>query len=173
MKINVKERNIEVNESLRDYAVTKVGGLSRYFDGIISVDVTLKVEKEREIAEVIAHLIKNKIVKATSESKDLYVSIDDALDKIKRQIKKYKSKIRDKDLPSDVEIASGQVFHTDRGGIERQQLTLGKPMTPREAIIKLENDKRDFFIFMDSKRNVLSVLHRRNDGNYEIVEPIY
>jgi putative sigma-54 modulation protein len=112
-------------------------------------------------------------VKATAESNDLYVSVDGAIDKIKRQIKKYKSKIKDKDLPSDVEIASGALFSSDSGQIERRQLTVEKPMTPREAIIKLENNDQDFLIFMDSERNTISVARRKNDGNYEIIEPIY
>lgn len=173
MKINVTERNIEISEALRDYTVTKVRKLGRYFDGIVSVDVTLQVEKERECCEMVAHLIKNKIVKATAETKDLYESVDSALGKIKRQIKKYKGKIKDKDLPSDVAIAIEETRSENSGQVKRRQVKLGKPMTCREAIMKLENNQYKFLIFMDSERDSMSVAHRRDDGNYEILEPVY
>lgn len=172
MKINVTERNIQVSDAIRDYAVTKVRGLTRYFDGIISADITLKVEKERESCEIVAHLIKNKIVKATAESEDLYVSMDSALDKIKRQVKKYKGKIKDKDLPSDVEIATDDRISTDSGQIKRRPLSLEKPMTPKEAVMKLENNQYKFLIFMDSERDSISVAHQLDNGNYEILEPV-
>lgn len=174
LKINVTERNIEVSKALRDYAVNKVRGLSKYFDGIISCDITLKIEKEREIAEIIAHLVKNKIVKASCESKDLYISIDAAVDKLKRQIKKYKERLQEKDLPSDVEIATIQeTSTTTQKGIKLRQLRLNKPMTPREAVIMLESSNDDFLIFMDSKRNDISVVHQLDDGNFEVIEPVY
>ncbi len=173
MKINVTERNIQVSDALRDYAVAKVRKLGRYFNGIISVDITLEVEKERQLCEIVAHLIKNKIVKATAESEDLYVSVDSALDKIKRQIKKYKGKITDKDLPSDVEIAVEETASGDSDQVERRQVNLEKPMTPKEAIIKLENNQYKFLIFMDSERDSISVAHQLDDGNYEILEPVY
>lgn len=173
MKINVTERKIQVSDALRDYAVSKVRKLGRYFDGIVSIDVTLEVEKERESCEIIAHLIKNKILKATAETKDIYESIDSALGKIKRQIKKYKGKIKDKDLPSDVEIAVQETPSEDSGQVERRQVDLEKPMTSREAIIKLENNHYKFLIFMDSERDSMSVAHRKDDGNYEIIEPVY
>jgi putative sigma-54 modulation protein len=96
MKINVVERHMEVSDALRSYVISKVEGLERYFDGIISVDITMDVEKDRQIVELVAHLIKKKILKATGESNDMYISVDGAVDKLKRQLRRYKSRLREK-----------------------------------------------------------------------------
>jgi len=171
MKITIAERHMQVSEALRTYALTKVEHLSRYFDRIISIDVVLDSQKERQICELVAHLIKKKVIKASAEADEMYAAIDAAVDKLKKQLRRYKSRLKEKRSKGrDVEAPP----QTDsQGELLRTQLFLKKPMTPEEAILQLESYEKDFLIFMDSERGALSVLHRLSDGRYELIEPIY
>ena len=96
MKIRVAERHMEASQALRDYAISKVEALERYFDGIVSVDIIMDVQRERQIVEMVAHLIKKKIAKTTTESNSMYASIDEAVDKLKSQLRRYKTRLKEK-----------------------------------------------------------------------------
>jgi putative sigma-54 modulation protein len=173
MKITVAERHMPVSEVLRRHAVSKVEHLSRYFDGIISVDVVLEAVKARQICELVAHLIKRKILKASAEAEDMHAAIDAAVDKLKTQLSRYKSRLKEKRTKARVKEVPPA---TDRGAREllRVQVFLKKPMTPEEAILQLESyQKKDFLVFMDAEREALSILHRLADGRYELLEPVY
>ncbi len=175
MKIRVAERHMEVSKVLRDYAISKVEALERYFDGIVSVDIVMDVQRERQIVEMVAHLIKKKIAKTTVESDSMYASIDEAVDKLKSQLRRYKTRLKEK-RPSRGELMT---MSTDEQNVEQTQaiirtkLPLKKPMTLDEAILQLEAENRDFLLFVDAERGELSVLHRKQAGKYELIEPEY
>lgn len=176
MKIRVAERHMEVGAALRDYAVSKVEALERYFDGIISVDIVMDVQRERQIVDMVAHLIKKKTAKTTVESNSMYASIDEAVDKLKRQLRRYKTRLKEKKRTYRAELMSmstdENVTEQERA-ITRTQLPIKKPMTLDEAILQLETDKRNFLLFVDAERGQLNVLHRKGDGSYELIEPEY
>jgi len=173
MKITVAERHVSVSEALRTHAVAKVEHLSRYFDGIISVDVVLEAEKERQICELVAHLIKKKVLKASAEAEELHAAVDLAVDKLKTQLSRFKGRLREKRTKGKALEVSSQTDHPTRE-LQRIQVFLKKPMTPEEAILQLESyQKKDFLIFMDAEREALSILRRLSDGRYELLEPVY
>jgi putative sigma-54 modulation protein len=179
MKIRVSERHMAESEALNQYAVSKVEALSRYFDGIVSVDIVMSVEKARQIVEIVAHLIKRKIVKARAETDDMYASIDEAVDKLKQQLKKYKDQLREKRPARQAAAAARQQALEDvqppsKDNIIRTKVYLRKPMTLEEARLQLESrDDRDFLLFVDAEKGGLHILHRREDGQYELLEPVY
>lgn len=176
MKITVSERHMEASDALHNYVVDKVDHLSHYFDGIISVDVVLDEEKNREICELVAHLINKKTAKATEEADDMHVAIDGAVAKLKKQLRRYKARVKEKgkekraredDQPSANHGMAG------REGVTRAELHLRKPMTTDEAIMQLDAySKRSFLVFMDAERNAISIVHRLSDGRYEVLEPV-
>ncbi len=167
------------SEALNQYAVAKVEALSRYFDGIISVDIVMDVEKERQIVEMVAHLAKRKIVKASAESDDMYASIDEAVDKLKQQLKKYKDQLREKRPARQAAAQARQQALAEAQAPGEDNITytkvyLRKPMTLEEARLQLEStNERNFLIFVDSERGGLQILYRHNDGRYELFEPVY
>lgn len=95
MNITITARHFDLTPELKEHVENEISSLTRYFDNIIASDVILDVEKYRQSAE-----IKVKVYKETMTGKadtdDMYASLEMALDKIKRQLKKYKGKLKEK-----------------------------------------------------------------------------
>ena len=95
MHINITGHQLEVTSALRDYVTNKIGRLENHFDRITNIQVTLKIEKQRQLAEATIH-VSNGAVFANSESEDLYAAIDSLADKLDRQLVKHKEKRLDR-----------------------------------------------------------------------------
>ncbi len=174
MKVKIEERHMEQSDPLRDYAISKAGELEKFFDGIISVEVTMDVEKERRTVKVFAHLINKKIVKASAESDDMYVSIDSAIDKIERQLKKYNEKLKDKHK-GEIEDAGGDQPdpQSNRAAAEivKTDIYFKKPMSPDEAVLQLDSYHQSFLVFLNSTSDKVNIIYERDDGQYGLIEP--
>ncbi|MEW6981188.1 ribosome hibernation promoting factor [Colwelliaceae bacterium 6471] len=92
MQINLTGHHVDITESLREYVTSKFAKLERHFDHINNVYVVLTVEKLNQIAESTVHLNGTE-VHAKAENNDMYASIDALIDKLDRQVLKYKGKI--------------------------------------------------------------------------------
>jgi len=173
MKVKIAERHTAQSDALRVYVVEKTEVLERYFDRIISVDVILSVEKERQIADFHAHLTNRKIIKAHEESPDMYTSIDKAIDRLKRQLVKYKDHLRETrhrgigELSKTASVA-GKVDHKE---ILRTDVHFHKPMTPEEAALQLDAVEKGFLVFINSETDQVSIIYHRRNGHYGLIEP--
>ena len=107
MRIIISGKKTTVTPALRDYARKKGGRLDRYFDGIMSCRVMLTVEGRRQVAEVELHVVKGGMILSAAESDDLYGSLDRVFEKLPRQIKKYKAKLRPTSRASSRETRTG------------------------------------------------------------------
>lgn len=175
MKLKIVERHTSSSEALRAYVVEKTEGLERYFDGMISVDVVLSVEKERQIADFHAHLTNRKVVASHEVSTDMYVSIDGAIDKLRRQLVKYKDHLqerrdRNQDLgkmppPEDASDVDQQ------RSIIRTDTYFRKPILPEEAALQLDAIEKGFLVFFNAESDQVNVIYHRRDGNYGLIEP--
>ncbi|MBS3812552.1 MAG: ribosome hibernation-promoting factor, HPF/YfiA family [Candidatus Bipolaricaulota bacterium] len=174
MKVKIEERHMEQSEPLRDYAISKAGDLEKFFDGIISVEVTMDVEKKRRTVKIFAHLINKKIVKASAESDDMYVSIDSAIDKIERQLKKYNEKLKDKhkgEIDDAVSAGPDPGANQATPNIVKTDIYFKKPMSPDEAVLQLDSYHQNFLVFLNSKSDVVNIIYERDDGQYGLIEP--
>ncbi len=173
MKIKIAVRHTDASESLRSYVVDKAEALERFYDRIISVDVVLSVEKQRQIAELHAHLINKKVITAREESTDMYASIDRAIDRLKRQLVKFKDQLH------EVKGRTEEVGPTEaeQGGgppekqIIRTETYFRKPMTAEEAMLQLDAIEKGFLVFIDVETDEVAIIYRRRDGNYGLIEP--
>lgn len=104
MRINITARHFKAPKHLKEYAEKKVRRLKRYYDGIIDCHIILDYEKQTQLAEITITVYNQKLV-ALEKSEDIFKSIDLAVDKLERQVKKYKEKLRDHsfDKPSIIE----------------------------------------------------------------------
>lgn len=173
MKVKIAERHTAPSDALRAYVVEKTEALERYFDRIISVDVVLAVEKERQIADFHAHLTNRKIIKAHEESPDMYTSIDKAIARLKRQLVKYKDHLketRNRGMGDSLKAASivGKVDHKE---ILRMDIHFHKPMVPEEAALQLEAVEKGFLVFINAETDQVNIIYHRRDGNYGLIEP--
>lgn len=173
MKVKIVERHAGSSDALRAYVLEKTKGLERYFDRIVSIDVVLSVEKERHIVDMHAHLVNRKVITAREESSDMYASIDAAIDKLKRQLVKYKDQLTDvkdrggKEARSQEAAAEDvdhrQIIHTDT--------YFHKPMSPEEAALQLDAIEKGFLVFINAETNEVNIIYHRRDGNYGLIEP--
>jgi putative sigma-54 modulation protein len=179
LPITVTGRHIEITESIREYTLKKVEGLHLDYPRIIEAKVILDVQKNRQIAEVILFCANHITIEATTETEDLYASIDETMAKIARRMRKHKTRLL-KNRPRtgsirhlEEHVFDENVVETDVEEIEpviihRENFKL-KPLFPDEAIMELELSELNFVLFLNQNNQKKSLLFRRKDGDYGMV----
>jgi putative sigma-54 modulation protein len=175
MKIKIAERHSHAESSgaLRAYVIEKTEALERFFDRIISVDVVLSAEKERQTADFHAHLTNKKVITAREESTDMYASVDKAVDRLRRQLVKFKDQLADVKVRgggADEQVGEDAERKADKQ-IVRTETHFFKPMTPEEAALQLEAIEKGFLVFVDAETDQVAIIYHRRDGNYGLIEP--
>lgn len=171
MQVMVTFRHVEPTDGLRQYAEEKVQRVRKFLRRPIEAHVILSVLKHRHIAEV--QVRANHLdITAAEETADLYSAIDLAMSKIERQVKKHVSKHYDhKGADNTVTPAARANSNARRSGTIRAQRVAVKPMSIDEAVMQLKLQNTDFLLFKNAANETLSVLYRRRDGNYGLIEP--
>lgn len=176
MKMIIKGRHMDVTPAIRSYAEEKIGRIAKILDSMImSAEVELFTERNPsiengQVAEVTVYT-KGHVIRAKEAATDMYAAIDLVSDKLENQVRKFKTKIIDRHktpapmppvevLPAEPEPA-----------IVKKKVVEVKPMSADEAILQLELLGHDFFVFSSAETQEISVLYRRNDGDYGLIEP--
>ena len=173
VKVIISGKHMEVTNALKDYVSKKIGKLEKYFKEIAEVQVTLSVEKERHIVEVTI-LVNGIILRGEEETGDMYTSIDMVIDKLEKQIEKYKTKLYKKYRKSfrfnDVEVINQKEENNEPKIVKTKRFAI-KPMPVEEAVLQMDLLGHDFFVFTNAKTDEVNVVYRRKDGNYGLIEP--
>lgn len=173
MKVTVNGKNIEVTDALRDYAEKKVAKVAKFFEkSPIGAQISLRTERGFHIVEITVQ-VDGLLLRGEEKTGDMYASIDGAIDKIERQVHKFKTRINRKfreenrvvleEVPSQKEQLEPQIKRTKRFAI--------KPMSVEEAVMQMDLLGHDFFVFSNSDSDEVNVVYRRKDGNYGLIEP--
>ncbi|MFO7942282.1 MAG: ribosome-associated translation inhibitor RaiA [Bacillota bacterium] len=174
MEIEVHGNNIEVTDALRNYIDKKLVKLERYFDFPLRPQVALVVQKENQRVEITIPINNGRILRAEVDSENMYSSIDQAVDKIDRQVRKHKTRINRKarEMPDDLIEEAPRENEEDQGPklVRTKSFTM-KPMDVEEAILEMELLDHDFFVFISAETDEVNVVYRRRDGNYGLIEP--
>ncbi|MCI5836852.1 MAG: ribosome-associated translation inhibitor RaiA [Veillonellaceae bacterium] len=177
MAISVRGKNIEVTTALQNAVERHEGKVQRYFDKPIRIQVLLSVVKESQTAEATVH-VDGVIIRAVERSEDMYRSIDNVFDKVERQIHKYKTRLArrfkgNERLVDSLQATQAQVQQEearDEFEVVRHKTFGMKPMTVDEAILQMNLLNHDFFIFLNAATDEVSVIYRREDEKYGLIE---
>jgi len=175
MIVNVTFRHTDPIESLRAYAEEKITKLDKYLDSPGEAHIVLTVEKFRHQADITLSVDGTRI-KAFEETGDMYSAIDQVMDKVEKQLKRYLSKIRDRRSEggreeSLVEEGEAEAISPDEEPVIEVEKLEAKPMDPEEAAMQLGFSNQEFMVFRNAKTNEINVLYRRKDGNLGLIEP--
>jgi putative sigma-54 modulation protein len=176
VRLQVKGRNVEVSDSIREYAEEKLSKLERQLADPTRVELELAVERNPSISQnhVAEATIwtKGPILRAREASADHKASIDQLVDKLERQVKRYREKRRPRrvQLP-EAGIPEDAVPMDEEPRIVKSKQFAVKPMSPEEAVLQLELVGHDFFVFQNADTNDVNVVYRRRDGAYGLIEP--
>ena len=173
MRITVKGKNLQVTNALRQQAEKKLGKLDRYLGTDTISVVTFSVERDRHVVEVTIHL-NGYILRGEEATDDMYASIDLVVEKLEKQIEKYKTKLarklRNQSL-RDLVAKEGSAPEEEEPKILRTKRFPIKPMDVEEAIMQMNMLGHSFFVFSNAETEEVNVLYRRKDGNYGLIEP--
>jgi len=177
MQLIIQGKNVEITDRLREYVEKKVGKLDRYLPTIEEARIELSTERtrsagDRQVAQLTVRS-KGTFLRAEEKTSDIFTSIDTVLDKMYRQIARYKGKhygrgraaAQGEVLPIELEEeeAPRHIVRTKRFRLV--------PMYEEEAIEQMELLGHDFFVFFNATYEEINVLYRRKDGNYGLIQP--
>ena len=179
MRLQVKGKNVEVSDSIKSYALEKLGKLDKHLNDAARLELELHVERNPSIAQnqVAEATIwtKGPVLRARESSSDMRASIDLLVEKLERQARRYRDKRRRgpgrgnhdstplEGIPVVADEESPVIVKTKQFAV--------KPMTPEEAVLQLELVGHYFFVFQNADTSDVNVVYRRRDANYGLIEP--
>ncbi|MBI4682206.1 MAG: ribosome-associated translation inhibitor RaiA [Nitrospirae bacterium] len=170
MNIIINCRQMELTRNLKEYAEEKVGKFNKYLGNISEATVTLSVEKYRHKAEVLLKL-NGSFIQAVSTTEEMYSSIDDVVEKLARQVKKYKEKNVTLRKSKNKSESLPEAEETMPTIIKNKSYNI-KPMSVEEAAMQMDLQDKVFFVFTNASSGDINVLYKRNDGHFGLIEPI-
>jgi putative sigma-54 modulation protein len=180
MQFQVKGRNLEVSDAIRSYAEQKLAKLERQLNDP-RVELELAIERNPSIAanHVAEATIwtRGPVLRAREASSDMRASIDQLVEKLERQVTRYRTQGRTRRRKaaraaneSAEEVMSVVADEEEPLIVKTKQFTVN-PMTPEEAVLQLELIGHDFFVFRSADSGEMNVVYRRRDGDYGLIEP--
>ena len=175
MKYNIRGDKMVVTDAIKNYTMEKLDRLNKYFnDEDITANVLTKIRGNKQIVEVTIPIDKF-MLRSEESNDDLYAAIDLVSDKLERQIRKNKTKLKKQNkvnnkyeyLNFDYEVKDNE---EENNKIVKRKKFDTKPMDEEEAILEMELLGHNFFVYKDMHSDNVNVLYKRNDGNYGIIE---
>jgi putative sigma-54 modulation protein len=188
--IKISGRKISVSDGMRERVTDKIGGALKVFEiSPMTCDVVLRVDKnpsnpERKTCEVTV-FVRDSVVRVTATATDMYAAIDEASEKVTRQLRKYKTKVVDKRKRSPRRLAHPELEAVTAENLsqliepaedEDDQLVREKivdlvPMTEEEALVQTDLLGHDFYVFENATTGLVNVIYHRHNGGYGIIKP--
>ncbi|HLU83636.1 MAG TPA: ribosome-associated translation inhibitor RaiA [Trueperaceae bacterium] len=167
-------RNLEITDAMRQYTEDKLSKLDRFSDQIVDARVTMSHDNNQDSAnpnkvEVQVN-VPNGIIRAEERSADMYAAIDLVVDKLERQLKRFKGRLiakRSEAAPQVVEPEPEQ----EAPSIVRVKRHVMRPMAPEDAAVQMEALGHEFYVFRNIETDLVTVIYLRTDGDYGLIEP--
>jgi putative sigma-54 modulation protein len=180
--VKVTGRHLQITDGINDHCTKKIEGLHLDYPRIIEAHFILEVAKYRHSAEVVLVCSNHITIEARAETDDMYAAIDAAVDKIARQMRKYKTRLMKKHRPRKdvVQHLDEHILHPEpveekehhEHAVVRTERYPLKPMFVDEAVLQLEMSRRQFLVFLNARNSRVNVLYRRKSGDFGLIEPV-
>ncbi|MBI3997500.1 MAG: ribosome-associated translation inhibitor RaiA [Armatimonadetes bacterium] len=191
MPIRVQGKHIAVTDALRQYVAQKLAKLPRHFEQIQDAQVVLSTSRDSTLGRAMGVEVTvwcdGLVLRAEEFSEDMYASIDQAVQKLERQIEKYRSRMILKRRLDEsrrrrrTQQSAEAALHAAEAAegvpemppqvVRTKRFSMGKPMTADEAVLQMELLGHSFFVFRNAATQEVNVVYRRRDGNYGLIEP--
>ncbi len=186
MRIEFHTNNAQITQRFREYVEPRLESLQRHSNRQMEARVGLSEQRGRFRVEITI-TINGTILRGEEYDRDPLTSFDQALDKVHRQLERFKSRFErtGRRAAKAVAEAEGQAAEDQQASAEESDDTLEiddikivrtkthilKPMTPEEAALQMELVGHDFFVFFNGNTERVGVVYRRKDGDYGLIEP--
>ena len=184
MDLVIHAHNLEITERLQNYVEKKTARLDRYMPNLNSIRVDLTTENtrsaiERQVAQITIRDDRGTILRAEERNGDIFAAIDAVIDKLYRQIERYRGKRKRKqrgagveefDLGEPLPLEEEESLEGDPSIVRTKRFAL-HPMSAEEAVDQMELLGHDFFVFFNTADEAINVLYRRRDENYGLLQP--
>lgn len=176
MQIVLRSKNIEITPGLRQHVEKRLRKIAKYFAEPLSAQVALNVERGRHTVEVTIP-VNGMILRGQEQTDDMYASIDLVVDKIAKQIDRFKHRFprrlravaaAERD---GLTVREGQPVRDGQPALVKTKRFAVKPMNVDEALMHMNLVSHDFFVFVNAESDQVNVVYRRKDGNYGLIEP--
>jgi len=191
MQIQISGKGMDVGDSLHTHVNSKLQQISeKYFENPIEAHVTFSKEAHQVRADVTVHVSRGIVVQGHETGGDAYAAFDTACDRIRKQLQKYKDRLKDHSqrmqeveaqhesvmaqqyiLSSDEEEKEDIVDEGDQPAIIAEMATNIPTLSIPEAVMRLDLSNEPVIIFKNRSHEGLNVLYRRRDGNISWVDP--
>lgn len=189
MQMAITFRNFDASDSLKEYAQEKVERVNKYLDRAGEAHVVLSLERHLHHADITVHS-GNFVLRGREKSEDMYASLDLAMDKIERQLRRYKDRLKshhnrhhahhNQEVLNHFKVRHN-VFavsppedkpeHTETGPrVIKTNDLIAKSMTVNDAVMQMDLMNNDFLVFTNSESKAVNVVYRRKDGHYGLIE---
>ena len=171
MKIQITGRHIRITKAINSYVEEKLAKAPKYFNHIVWAQVLLAVEKHTHEAEIIIHASRQTF-RALAASENLYAAIDLASDKIDKQLRKYKERLktRQKDIQPEIEPTAWDMEPKPVRFTVIKQVNI-TPMSADAAAEEMDRMGLNFWMFQDQDSHQINVIFRRLDDSYGLLQP--
>ena len=177
MQITITARHFNLTKAIRDTIEDSCEKLSRYFDQIVTVHITLSLENSRNLVDMSLHASKFNL-QAQAEAMDMYLAINEAIDNMEAQIKKLKDKVTDhkkKRLKEDPRFVYDHLYEHDTAQKTRRVIKtkrfVADAMTVDEAVDQIEKTDETFLIFRNVETDSINVLVKQDKNHFKVLEP--
>lgn len=175
VKLNIRGEKITITPAMKAYVTEKLAKMDKYFENPedINANVLVRVKGLEQIIEVTA-FTKKFTLRAEESNEDFYAAVDLVISKLERQIRKNKDKLNNKyknieklEFNFDFELDEEEA-EEEKTIVKRKDISM-KPMDEEEAMLQIELLNHDFFVFKNIDEECVSVLYKRKDGNFGII----
>ncbi|MBR3970101.1 MAG: ribosome-associated translation inhibitor RaiA [Ruminococcus sp.] len=172
MKTTITAKKMQIPQNFTEYAEARLDSkLSKFFGDEADAKIVLS-EVKNQITVELTVKYNSVIYRAERTAIDKNDALDDAIDKIIRQIRKNKTKIEKKLKDTAFKEAFAEPVEevSDYNVIKEKKFEL-RPMDVEEAILQMNLLSHTFFMFLNAKTGAINVVYKRTDGNYAVLEP--